>query len=145
MVLDEERIVPTIENATKAFAELQGPGGKKKKDADLTSIVSSLLTLVSELFESIRSISVNAAEQPTCHAKQQIRSLEDEADENKQRSMKGNFIVTSQERNGKVCLIKTDKQLEEERLPLVNQIIELVKDKLDIDLPIQDIESCHRL
>ena len=35
--------------------------------------------------------------------------------------------------------------MEEERLPLVNHVIDLVKDKLDIDLPIQDIESCHRL
>ena len=145
MVLNEERIVATIENATRAFAELQGPGNKKKKDADLTSVVSSLLTLVSELFNSIRSLSVNATEQPISHTKQQIRSLEDEADENKQRSMRGNFVVTSQERDGKVCLIKTDKQLEEERMPLVNHVIELVKDKFDIDLPIQDIESCHRL
>ena len=48
-------------------------------------------------------------------------------------------------KKGKVCLIKTDEQLSQEKLSLTNHVIQLVKSKYDITLPPNDIQACHRL
>ena len=147
MMINEERIVATIDKATKALSEFSGSSSAKKKETVLTGMVSSLLTLVSELFNSIKNISTKNEEGSALAStvNDKVRGLEDKVDVNKQRSMKGNFIVSSMAREGKVCLIKTEKQLKDENVSLEHHIIELVKDKYEVDLPVDDIEACHRL
>ena len=44
-----------------------------------------------------------------------------------------------------MSLIKTDEQLSQEKLSLVDHMVALVKAKYDITLPATDIQACHRL
>lgn len=74
-----------------------------------------------------------------------IQIQEDEQDEARQRSLKGNLILTNPAVNGKVSLIKTENQLKEESESLTDHIIHLVKNKYDVSLPEADIQALHHL
>ena len=72
---------------------------------------------------------------------------EDEIDECRQRSLKGNFIISSVADNAKrrVSLIKSDQQLREDGESLTEHIIDLAKRKYDVSISGEDIQACHRL
>lgn len=77
--------------------------------------------------------------------KTRIVSLEDETDEAKQRALKGNLIVCSQNINGKGSLLKSDEDLKREGVSLTDHLIDLVAGKYGVVLPQEDIQACHRL
>ena len=62
--------------------------------------------------------------------KQELCELADEIDKIKQRSLKGNLIITSAKAGNKTCLIKSDMNL---------------KDKYDVTVPPTDVQACQRL
>jgi hypothetical protein len=74
-----------------------------------------------------------------------IRIQEDELDEARQRSLKGNLILTSSTKGGRPCLIKDDATLQREKTRLVDHAIQLVKDKYGVTVPEDDVVACHRL
>ena len=78
---------------------------------------------------------------------ERVRMSEDETDEIKQRSLKGNLIISSPNipnRNIK-SLIKSDAQLASENKSLTNHILELIYIKYGVRVPVQDIQALHRL
>ena len=74
-----------------------------------------------------------------------VSDLKDELDEVRQRSMKGNLIVTSKERtgrNGRKIPSLAKKKDQESDLKLV---LRLIKEKTDVDVPVEDVQACHVL
>ena len=70
----------------------------------------------------------------------QLRQVEDIADHNHQRSLKGKFFITT-EKGSKV--IKSEKELEEEGISGAKHAAELIEMKLGVKVEKEDIKSCH--
>ena len=70
----------------------------------------------------------------------QLRQVEDHADHNHQRSLKGKFFITA-DKGSKV--IKSEKELEEEGISVAKHAAELVEMKLGVKVVKEDIKSCH--
>ena len=82
------------------------------------------------------------------NAKESVERVHiDELDECRQRSFKGNLIFTSQAlpAKSKVCMIKSDEQLAEDKQNITQHVIDLVKNKFEVTLDPGDIQACHRL
>ena len=77
-------------------------------------------------------------------ANKDLRRLEDELDDSRQQSLRGNFVITSKAIGDKVCLIKNDDQLTGGET-LLGHVTSLVQSKLGVDLPEGDVSSCQRL
>ena len=142
-------LVPLLSGASSAEADKAG----EVDNTDLNGVLGHLLRAVTVLTEQIQSWRDGgvgpggAGGGAVSDLEKRVRVGEDELDECRQRSLKGNFIVTSianQERD-KVCLIKTEEQLAQENLSLTDHILELVKTKYDITVPKSDVQACHRL
>ena len=67
----------------------------------------------------------------------QVRVNEDEVDAQKQKNLKGRFVI-----NG---LVKNDDQLKKENKKLRVHVKELAKLKYDVELPEEEITSCYHL
>ena len=76
---------------------------------------------------------------------QRIRIQEDELDEARQRSLKGNIILTSSNKGGRPCVIKDDATLQREKTRLLDHAIQLVAQKYGVTVPVDDVVACHRL
>ena len=76
-----------------------------------------------------------------------LREVEDELDEVKQRSMKGNLILTSPSNAqfNTTTLIKSDAELHASNNSFVGHIVELIRQKYGVTVPEHDIQACHRL
>ena len=70
----------------------------------------------------------------------QLRQVEDIADHNHQRSLRGKFFITT-EKGSKV--IKSEKELEEEGISVAKHAAELIEMKLGVKVEKEDIKSCH--
>ena len=115
-------------------------------DPDINSVLTLLLQVVTLLSNQVKSVGTGGGAQVN-EAGASDRLHVDELDECRQRNFKGNLIITSQalpEKN-KVCLLKTDQQLQEDGQSFTQHIIDLVKKKFDVTLPEPDIQACHRL
>ena len=143
-------LVPLLSGAASTEGDKSGEG---VDNTDLNGVLGHLLRAVTVLTEQIQSLrdggvgpgGTGGGAVPDLEKR--VRVNEDELDECRQRSLKGNLIVTSianQERD-KVSLIKTEEQLAQENLSLTDHILELVKTKYDITVPRSDVQACHRL
>ena len=136
----------------------QAVGGADDSDVavdptNLNSILHQLLSAVNDLTKSVqmsrqqcRELVVNQREVVPALEKR-IRIAEDEIDECRQRSLKGNFIITSVANNSRqrVSLIKSDEQLREDGESLTEHVDELASKKYDVNINIDEIQACHRL
>ena len=86
----------------------------------------------------------NDAPEPAL-ATPKIRRVKDELDEEKQRNLKGKFMITSLPTVNKECLIKSDDVLVIEKKSLVQHVIDLAEKKYEVKIPEADISSCVRL
>lgn len=78
---------------------------------------------------------------------ERVRVQEDELDEVRQRSLKGNLILSSPSNadKGLSTLLKSDETLAEEGLSLTDHVVDLINDKYGVLLPKSDIQALHRL
>ena len=121
--------------------------------ADLNSILHHILTAVNDLTKSVHSMRKEICGLKDDHNKvvsvleKKLRSTEDEMDECRQRSLKGNFIIASvpNDARGRVSLIKSDEQLAEDGETLIAHVSDLAKKKYDVDIRVGEVEACHRL
>ena len=120
---------------------------------DLNSILHHILTAVNDISESVHATRrechdfAESQSKRVEHLEKRVRISEDEQDECRQRSLKGNFIVSSVADNakGKVSLIKSDDQLRDDGESLTQHIIELAERKYDVRIDSGEIQACHRL
>ena len=112
---------------------------------DVSGIFNGLIRTLTFCVKQVCDINNNKVNESVLLDK--IRVNEDETDEVKQRSMKGNLIVSSiaYENKTKPCLIKTDAQLAEEDISLTKHAQQLVQKKFGVNLPEEDIQAVHRL
>jgi len=78
---------------------------------------------------------------------ERLRSQEDECDEIKQRSLKGNLILSSPDIPVKriKSLIKSDQVLAEENKSVIDHTLDLIHTKYGVRVPQQDIQALHKL
>ena len=69
-----------------------------------------------------------------------IRVTEDEVDSEKQKNLKGRFVIT-----GADTLVKTEEQLKQDNKKLPAHITNLAKLKYNVDIPEADITTCYHL
>ena len=147
-------IVKTIASSLASLLNQFNPPQPVNHDpdqADLSSVLHLLLQLVMIITKQVKSVEtdvgVRSKEGEGCGGDAAERVHVDELDECRQRTLKGNLIITSQAlpAKNKVCLLKTEQQLQQEGKSLTDHIIDLVKEKFNVDLPPEDIQVCHRL
>ena len=133
----------------------RGGAGRASQQVDpsnITQVLTHLVKAVSVLTEQMSSMKEAHVAQPAGgdgpevqNLRETVRVQGDEVDECRQRGLKGNLILTSPTNNNKINLIKSDQQLQEEKLTLTNHILALVKQKFDVVIPLQDLQALHRL
>ena len=123
-------------------------------NTDLSAVLNHILQAVKVLTVEVSEIKQQGVGQEggdggaaTRELGKQVREQGDELDECRQRSMKGNFILSSPTIPSKnvVTVMKTDDQLREDGETLVDHVRGLVKTKYDVVLPESDVQACHRL
>ena len=134
-----DKVTKALENATKK--------GKKAKQGDKDLDIKGITALVCNLKSALEQLVLFVGkEENFCpKVKEQevrIRNLEDQNDDQLQKSMIGSFIITSKANDALESLITPEKELKE---PLVNHIQTLALTKLDVSLPLEDIRSCRNL
>ena len=134
-----DKVTKALENATRK--------GKKAKQGEEDLDVKALTALVFNLKSALEQLVLFVGkEENFCpKVKQQetrIRNLEDQNDDQQQKSMIGSFIITSKANDTLESLITAEKELKE---PLVTHIQTLALTKLDVALPLEDIRSCRYL
>ena len=125
--------------------QLTKPQTLPNDDSDLPGILNGLMEIMTCHSQLVLD-NLKNPEKPAINTK--MRSLEDENDETKQRSLKGNLIVSSisyDKVDSKPCLIKTIDQLNQDKTDLTTHAVDLVKEKFGVDLPKTDIQAVHHL
>ena len=115
----------------------------------LANALAALQTAVSNLAEVVKinkDASVEAAIAPQEEAgKSRIRHVEDDLDEEKQKNLKGKFIISSSDKRGKETFIKSDETLKSEKKDLADHVVDLALKKYEVTLPKADIAYCTRV
>ena len=121
---------------------------------DVGSIIKSLVTCFHMLSDEIRSLKAQEGgaqnwtrenpllEEDKRGMSEQIRTLEDELDNNKQRDLKGNLVISSKANKLNKSVIKSDEEL---CVPLIDHVRNLLDEKYGVDVPEDNIQACHRL
>ena len=121
---------------------------------DVGSIIKSLVTCFYMLSDEIRSLKAQGGgtpnrlrenpllEEDKRGMSEHIRTLEDELDNNKQRDLKGNLVISSKANKYNKSVIKSDEEL---CIPLVDHVRNLLDEKYGVDVPEDNIQACHRL
>ena len=120
---------------------------------NLNDILHHILTAVNDLTASVHATQRECQRRTETQGKElrnlekRMRISEDEQDECRQRSLKGNFIISSVADNSKqrVSLIKSDDQLAEDEETLTQHVIALAKKKYNVAIDAEEIQACHRL
>ena len=129
-------------------------GGHPSADpTNLNNILHHILTAVNDLAANVREMRKEFHDLGEEHRKvvpvleKRATINEDETDECRQRSLKGNFIISSVANSAKqkVSLIKTDEQLTEDGETLDEHIIDLAKQKYGVEIRSDEVQACHRL
>ena len=136
----------TLDLLTKSIAALENveftdednEGASETDNTDLNQVLTCLMKAITTLTKKYSVVN---------ELENELREQGDELDETRQRSLKGNLILSSPSIPSKsvVSLIKSDKQLEEDKELLSDHILGLVKEKYAVDVPHGDVQALHRL
>ena len=116
---------------------------------DLGSIMKHLLSALAILTKKVHVLEEKASnvnhEDSQSQFESQLRNQIDYTDEIKQRSLKGNLILSSATVGGRKSVILSEKYLSDRKMLLIDHIIDLIGQKYNVLLPKEDIQACHRL
>ena len=114
--------------------------------------VTDIANSVNELKEQVeKSVGENEVRdqnnEVTKNMQKLVREQGDELDECRQRSMKGNLILTSPTiiASNKVSLFKSDEKLREDEESLTQHVLGLIQKKYEVTVPEGDVQALHRL
>ena len=137
----------TLATLTNTLSEAGAPSNIDNTDTNsiISSLVSAVLFLAKKI-DNMESTSSAEGRSSDC-GNPLLREVQDELDEVKQRSMKGNLILSSPGNNQLklTTLIKSDTELKANNITFVGHIIDLIRQKYDVIIPEHDIQACHRL
>ena len=74
-----------------------------------------------------------------------IEWLERELDETRQRSLKGNFILSSPNLDNRPSIILTKDELTDADIDIKDHVVNLIKENYDREIAKEDIRACHRV
>ena len=119
-------------------------------NTDTSSIISGLVSAVlflSKKVDMLESSSTSGSLPGSPAGPSRIREAEDELDEVKQRSLKGNLILTSPSniQQGLTSLFMSDTELQANNITFTGHVVDLIRQKYGVVVPEQDIQACHRL
>ena len=139
-----EHLFPKTINTNGETVPVEKP---VKGGAAMANTLVALQAAVAALTEYIKRIEVTA-ENTTDHSNDtdlshRIRITEDELDDEKQKNLKGKFMLISSDKTGKKSWIKTDDELDKKSL--VDHVSDLVFNKYGFKIPAEDFSSCYRL
>ena len=130
---------PELQGAAEVLALLDNmkkelKSTKSNKVEKLPEMLLGLTAAVQILVEKLKDI--------PDRAKERERLLEDEIDEVRQRSLKGNLIISTTKTSN---AIPPEEQLLAQGRTATDQALDLLKDKLDVSVPRGDVQDCHYL
>jgi hypothetical protein len=116
-------------------------------NTDLNGVINKLLDTVNTLLEK-RQLDLEARERQDIkiekmEARIELQSVEN--DETKQRSLKGNIIISSPPGQDKLRILKSKEDLEKEEYCVTDYAIEIMQLKYGVSVPKSDIQACHFL
>ena len=127
-------------------------GGKVLSEidtSDVGSIFKHLLSALAILTKKVQMLEENtnksSTDDPGNQFESQLRTQVDYTDEIKQRSLKGNLILTSTSKGNRRSVLRSEKDLSENKILLVDHVTDLIQQKYSVSLPKDDIQACHRL
>ena len=152
LILSLQALRGNLNEENQAQGE-DGPCIEEIDPSDLNGVLHHLLRAVNDLTRNIQVIRGQCdkmeKEQDATIAelRVRVRADEDEIDEGRQRSLKGNFIISSLPDPAKhrVSLLKTDDQLTQDNETLMEHVLDLAKRKYDVTIRSEDVQACHRL
>ena len=133
----------------------QQPESKKNPGVVLNWLVTltkQIINHVNHLGEIIkinqRSIDEKADQALVADLKAKVEQLELDNDDIRQRSMTGNLIISSPQREGNpslaVCRQVRDEETESLRSETVTEMcVRLIKEKTTVEVPLSDVVACH--
>ena len=133
----------------------QQPESKKNPGVVLNWLVTltkQIINHVNHLGEIIkinqRSIDEKADQALVADLKAKVEQLELDNDDIRQRSMTGNLIISSPQREGNpslaVCRKVRDEETESLRSETVTEMcVRLIKEKTTVEVPLSDVVACH--
>ena len=152
-ILSEEH----LDLLNSALVDAGHPHGEVD-NTNVNSLISSLLQAflyIKKRLDGDEGAAPNllqgAATNPHAASQHRLQALEDEVDDVRQRSLKGNLFLTSRNitaepRLGKRAVksvIKSDEELGDQSL--TSHVIDLLDQKYKVRIPESDIQACHRL
>ena len=134
-----EALTIPLESIFNSLTDVANKLKENKNTHNLHTALVSLQKCVEQLANIVQDEKTQKTTKDTT-----IREHSDEIDHLKQKSLKGNIIITSKSQYGE-CHIKSDKQLQQENKSLAQHVKDLVKKKYNQDITEDDIQSCFRL
>ena len=152
----EESAEPPSEERGRGKTRLGATNrGEKVDPTNLNAVLNQILSAVGELMKEVAALKEAGVGQRGAvvggeagkSLTDQVNIQADEIDEMRQRSLKGNLILSSPNLPAikKVSLIKSDEQIKKEGSNLTQHVLELLKTKYGTDVPEGDIQALHRL
>ena len=117
--------------ATEKAKEVTEPLDSQK----LSNGLAALQSAVCDLAEVVKSSQEASTEASTDSNNSRVRKAEDDLDEEKQRNLRGKFITTSSDKEGKESHFKSDENLEADKKDLVDHVIDLAEKKYKVTSP----------
>ena len=127
--------------ATEKAKEVTEPLDSQK----LSNALAALQSAVCDLAEVVKSSQEASTEASTDSNNSRVRQAEDDLDEEKQRNLRGKFIITSSDKDGKESHFKSDETLKADKKDLVDHVIDLAEKKYKVKIPKTDFASCSRI
>ena len=141
-----KKVAAEVEKVAKGLEGASRKGKKAKQgeeDLDNKALTALVLNLKNAMEQLVSFMSKEDNFCPKVKEQEtRTRHLEDSSDEMQQKSLLGSFILSSKANNDLESLITPEKELQE---PLVSHIKTLTLTKLNVELPDEDIRSCHYL
>ena len=144
----------TLENLTKGLENLRNqtevaePSSPEKlsdtNPKDLNSVLNALLEAVNVISHQISDIKKKVHGSDEKRLCDELTFHKAEIDEIKQRSLKGNLILSNGSHQ-EVSLIKSDKELGKNKDALLKHVTDLLCQKYKVIVPAEDVQACHRL
>ena len=112
---------------------------KSPDTSDIDIVINELAKVVHILRQEVEDLESRSAT-----SDEGIRKREENADEIKQRQLKGSLLLSySKSETSSPSLIKSDEELWS--CPLINHVTDIINKKYKVKVTREDVQACHRL
>ena len=117
-----------------------------KNEKSIKEALDILKKAVCDLAKVVETNSVTNAENDSDgKLKEQVRQHSDEIDIQKQKNLLGKIVISSTKKGDTSSSIKSKETLKSEKVSLQAHVVQLTKDKYNLEISENDIETCFHL